>query len=177
MRILSTWFISSTFLASSLSQDIPPPDGPLNVAWWSTSKETTDRLTEKEPLPISGVPGTPDTTTGTVVTVDLDTTFQKILGFGGALTQSSAYVFAQLPSDLQAEVMDAYFDHHEHGGIGYTIGRLPIHSCDFSLKSYTFDDEWVSLSLSIFGFLFCASSLKELSVHHSRGYRACSGGG
>ena len=77
---------------------------PLDVQWWSTSQASTDRLTEKDPIPTSKVPDSSDSKTSTVVTIDLDTTFQKVVGFGGALTQSSAAVFASLPSDLQEEV-------------------------------------------------------------------------
>jgi glucosylceramidase len=64
-------------------------------------------------------------------------TFQKIHGFGGALTQSSATVYKQLPEELQAAVIEAYYG---PTGIGYTTGRMPIHSCDFSVDTYTFDD-------------------------------------
>ena len=64
-------------------------------------------------------------------------TFQKIHGFGGALTQSSATVYKELPEELQAAVIEAYYG---PTGIGYTTGRMPIHSCDFSVDTYTFDD-------------------------------------
>ena len=74
------------------------------VRWWSTSRATTDRLAEKDPIPFSTLAGFPDLESLTVVTINVGTSFQRIVGFGGALTQSSAAVFASLSRDLQAEV-------------------------------------------------------------------------
>ena len=64
---------------------------------------------------------------------------QRILGIGGALTDASAEVFAKLSPGRQREILDAYFDPDK--GIGYTIRRTNIHSCDFSSASYTYVDE------------------------------------
>jgi len=74
---------------------------------------------------------------GPVVDVDLAATDQKIVGFGGAFTEASALVFKGLRKDLQQEVLDKYFG---PDGIGYSTGRVPINSCDFSPASYSFDD-------------------------------------
>jgi glucosylceramidase len=64
---------------------------------------------------------------------------QTILGIGGALTDASAEVFATLAPARQRELLDAYFDPAK--GIGYTLARTNIHSCDFSSASYTYVDE------------------------------------
>ena len=45
----------------------------------------------------------------------------------------------RLPSAKQREILGAYFDPNK--GIGYTLGRTHIHSCDFSSASYTYVDE------------------------------------
>lgn len=66
-------------------------------------------------------------------------TFQSFLGIGGAITDASAEVFAKLPKDQQAEFLTAYYDSEE--GIGYSLMRTPIHSCDFSSDSYTYIEE------------------------------------
>ncbi len=71
--------------------------------------------------------------------VDPSKTFQTILGIGGALTDASAETFYKLPADKQQEVLKAYFDPQD--GIGYTLGRTHIHSCDFSSESYTYVKE------------------------------------
>src|SRR5947209_17986596 len=64
------------------------------------------------------------------VFVDPARKFQTILGVGGALTDASAETFAKLPAAKQREILKAYFD--VRNGIGYTLARTNIHSCDFS---------------------------------------------
>src|SRR5882762_7222091 len=84
------------------------------------------------------------------VFVDPAKTFQTILGIGGALTDASAETFAKLPKAKQQEILNAYFDVSK--GIGYTLARTNIHSCDFSSGSYTYinegDKELQSFSVS-----------------------------
>jgi len=70
------------------------------------------------------------------VFVDPSKTYQATIGFGGAITDSSAETFARIPEGKQREFLDAYF--HREKGIGYTFVRTNIHSCDFSSGSYTY---------------------------------------
>ena len=46
---------------------------------------------------------------------------------------------AKLPKEKQQEILQKYFDPEK--GIGYTLGRTNIHSCDFSSSSYTYANE------------------------------------
>lgn len=62
--------------------------------------------------------------------------FQTMLGIGGALTDAAAETFARLTPDKQEQVLNAYFD--PTSGIGYTLARTNINSCDFSSGSYTY---------------------------------------
>lgn len=55
--------------------------------------------------------------------------YQMIEGFGAALTESSGYTLARMSRERQKEVVDAYYG---RGGIGYTLGRVHMDSCDFS---------------------------------------------
>jgi hypothetical protein len=71
------------------------------------------------------------------VKVDRNIQFQKIIGFGGAFTEASAYNYFKLSPATRKKFMTLYFG---EGGIGYSVGRIHINSCDFSLKSYSFDD-------------------------------------
>jgi len=66
---------------------------------------------------------------------DPSKTFQEIVGFGGALTESSAWVLAQLPQEKRLEILRRYYDPNE--GIGYTLARTHINSCDFSLSMWS----------------------------------------
>ncbi len=63
---------------------------------------------------------------------------QEIIGFGGALTESSGYVFSQLNAQNQETVLNMYFS---EDGNRYNLGRLPIQSCDFSLGNRAYVDE------------------------------------
>ena len=66
-------------------------------------------------------------------------TFQTFLGIGGALTDASAETFSKIPAAKQAELLQAYYDTKK--GIGYTLARTNINSCDFSSGSYTYVTE------------------------------------
>ncbi|MDP4290203.1 MAG: glycoside hydrolase family 30 protein [Bacteroidota bacterium] len=68
--------------------------------------------------------------------VDPTKKYQTLLGIGGALTDASAETYARLPKDKQEELMRAYYDKVK--GIGYTLGRTNMNSCDFSSDSYTY---------------------------------------
>jgi glucosylceramidase len=70
------------------------------------------------------------------VFVDPSRSFQSFVGIGAALTDASAETFAKLPAAQQQEFLTAYFD--GKNGIGYTLARTNIHSCDFSSDSYTY---------------------------------------
>ncbi len=63
-------------------------------------------------------------------------TFQTIIGFGGAFTDAASFIFSKLNSTLQAQVLNMYFSDQ---GLRYNMARLPIGSCDFSLMNYNYD--------------------------------------
>ncbi len=63
---------------------------------------------------------------------------QEILGIGGAITDASSEVFAQLEPAVRQQVIEAYYGEK---GLGYNLLRTTIHSCDFSSESYTYIQE------------------------------------
>lgn len=73
------------------------------------------------------------------VFVNPNKSFQTFLGIGGAFTDATAETFAKLSKEKQKEFLQKYFDKDK--GIGYTLGRLTIHSSDFSSGSYTYIKE------------------------------------
>jgi glucosylceramidase len=75
---------------------------------------------------------------GRPLTADPGRSYQTMVGFGGALTESSAWVLAQLPPTQRLEVIRRYYDPQE--GIGYTLARTHINSCDFSLHLWALAD-------------------------------------
>ena len=101
---------------------------------YTTAENTKFRITVTDTLKLSGF-GQP-LETQPCVFVDPAKTFQTIIGIGGALTDASAETFAKLPKAKQQEILQQYFDQEK--GIGYTMARTNIHSCDFSSGSYTY---------------------------------------
>ncbi|MYL32004.1 glucosylceramidase [Pontibacillus yanchengensis] len=98
-----------------------------------TARDTEDRLTEKETVSFTSDNQEAD------ICIDPSITYQSIFGFGGAFTEATAYTLSQMSEDKRAEVLHKYFDQNE--GIGYNIGRVHIHSCDFALENYTYVQE------------------------------------
>jgi glucosylceramidase len=105
-----------------------------NIAVYVTAKDTGQRLAKSEEIGFNGKLS--PTEKDAEIYIDPSKTFQTVLGIGGALTDASAETFYKLPKDKQQEILRAYFD--PQNGIGYTLGRTHIHSCDFSSESYTY---------------------------------------
>src|SRR5438034_11529266 len=104
---------------------------------YTTAESTSFRLTPTDTLVFK--PSEPSSEGKVYVFVDPRKTFQPFLGIGGALTDAAAETFAKLPAARQEEVLAAYYSPDR--GIGYTLARTNIHSCDFSSESYTYGDE------------------------------------
>lgn len=68
-----------------------------------------------------------------VVNLYPEKVYQTVEGFGGAFTDSAGYVFSLMPQELKKRLLDAYFG---PDGAGYTLGRIHLDSCDFSLDQY-----------------------------------------
>ncbi len=124
------------------------------VAVYTTADNTELRISPTETL--SFKPMAQPLETQICVFVEPKRTFQTFLGIGGALTDSSAETFAKLPKAKQEEFLTAYYDKEK--GIGYSLGRTNIHSCDFSSGSYTYVDEG-------------DKDLKTFNVEHDRQFR------
>ena len=142
----------------------PETSEPLEIEWRiagprgnrSTPPPTTLITASLLPTPSTFKPMGQPLETQICVFVDPAKTFQTILGIGGALTDSSAETFAKLPTAKQQEILNAYFD--VNNGIGYTLARTNIHSCDFSSGSYTYVNEG-------------DKELKSFSVNHDKQFR------
>jgi len=82
--------------------------------------------------------------------------FQTFIGIGGAITDAAAETFAKLPKEQQEKFINAYYN--PETGIGYTLARTSIHSCDFSSESYTYIKEG-------------DTALKTFSINHDKQFR------
>lgn len=98
-----------------------------------TAQHTSYRLAELPPPALGSVEKAPAS-----VFIDPGVRYQEIEGFGGAFTEAAAHTFYRLPPERQAEVLKACFD--PVAGLGYTLCRTHINSCDFSLGTYAYDE-------------------------------------
>ncbi len=62
-------------------------------------------------------------------------TLQTITGFGGAFTESSAYLLNKLSKHNRDTILKAYFSKE---GARYSLTRTHMNSCDFSLSNYSY---------------------------------------
>ena len=129
-------FIFAILLMALLASPVQRAAGQSNnhVVIYLTAKDTGQRLAKAGEAEL--VAGLPVVEKEECVFVDPSKTFQTLLGIGGALTDASAETFYKLPAGKQQEILRAYFD--PQAGLGYTLGRTSIHSCDFSSESYTY---------------------------------------
>ena len=142
---------NSSFSLQNAKQNYPIP---TKAEMFVTAKEDGFRLAKTPDISFSKQKESVDTEI--YIFIDPLHTFQTILGIGGALTDASAEVFAKLPENKQQEFMQAYYDKKK--GIGYSLARTNIASCDFSTFSYSYVKENDSL-------------LKTFSVKHDEQYR------
>lgn len=93
---------------------------------------TTDlragRLWEETTLPVPDAPDALHT-----VCLYPDCTDQTLDGFGGAFTESAAVCWQSLPDAARDALIE---DCYGSTGLRYTLGRVPMASCDFSLGHY-----------------------------------------
>lgn len=121
---------------------------------YTTASETELRLTETGKASFTAAAQPLENEIS--VFVNPKKSFQTLLGIGGAITDASAEVFAQLPAEKQNEFLTAYYDKVE--GIGYSLCRTTIHSSDFSSGSFTYIEEG-------------DKDLKTFSIDHDKTYR------
>ena len=69
------------------------------------------------------------------ITLNLKKKYQTITGFGGAFTESSAYLLNKLSQKNRDTILRAYFSNE---GAKYSLTRTHMNSCDFSLSNYSY---------------------------------------
>jgi glucosylceramidase len=108
-----------------------------------TAQGTAHRLSET-PKSIS-VAGSHSRAT---VWVDPTKQFQTIEGFGGSFTEAAAVNWATLSESKRQEVIDCYF--RALGGHAYSLCRVHMNSCDFSLGNYSHVEQSGDVELASF---------------------------
>lgn len=149
--ILSLIILSFTLVAFG-QRRVSNPGYKADV--FTTADSTDLRLSKTGTLSFSSMPQPLETQI--CVFVDPSKKFQTFIGMGAALTDAAAETFAKLPELTQQKFLETHFDPVK--GIGYTIARTNINSCDFSSDMYTYvkqDDK----------------SLNSFDISHDRQYK------
>ncbi len=106
------------------------------VMQWSTSADGSRKLARMPDLRLEAATAKsgddPD-----AVTVNAAIRYQRMVGFGAAMTDSSAQLIMALPSGRRSKLLDELF---EPAKLGLSFMRLPIGASDFSVEHYSLDD-------------------------------------
>jgi glucosylceramidase len=114
--------------ATALAQ-ATPSYAVTNANVWLTTADQANKLTPQNPVSF-GSGGS-----GPVITVNPNTSYQSIVGFGGSLTDGAAYDIWNSPS--RDAIMNNLFG---AAGISLSFLRQPIGTSDFSRSFYSLDD-------------------------------------
>ena len=128
---LSTAALASAAVSSKLAAvgSTAEPSGELRA--WSTYG--TRRFAPEGGLRWQSAAGSAAET----ITLDPSKRFQEILGFGGALTDATCYMFNSMPSGAREELLREFFSHE---AMNFNVCRSCVGSSDYSTRAYTYDD-------------------------------------
>ena len=110
----------------------PPAHAPAQM--WLTTADQSQKLAPQPVVASAGL-ATGDET----VAVDLARRFQRMQGFGAAMTDASAELFSRLPDDKRRAIMAELFG-RANDGLGLSFTRLTVGASDFSRTHYSYDD-------------------------------------
>jgi glucosylceramidase len=130
--LLSTGPIAASMTATPASASQQTPPVPAHV--WVTTPDGTDKLTD-----LGTVSFGDQSSAAPTLVVDPTLTYQRMQGFGGAITDSSATVLYSLSPAVRQATMRDLFDPDTGDGLDYL--RQPIGASDFvATADYTYDD-------------------------------------
>ena len=135
----------SMYDLGSSSTNLPPPKTTIYTT--AKSSLSTPWAESSSSSPFSPSVPLPSNHNHATLTFSRENLHQSILGFGGAFTESASLNFASLPPSGQSALLEALFG---STGLGYTLGRTHMNSCDFSVASYDFDSLEGDFELSSF---------------------------
>lgn len=149
LRTIEPWAPRFTASAEALRGRNRPSSVRKVRAWRTSDRERFE--------PIDAPVWKPATATSpTAIHLDPDQRFQKILGFGAALTDASCYLLQQLPGAERAALLKECFG---MDGLRFSVARTCVGSSDYSRSAYSFDDTPEP-----------DEELKHFSIEHDRAY-------
>ena len=106
----------------------------------STTYEGKERITREQTIPFCDDGGREEQ----LINLYPQVIYQQMDGFGGAITDSAAYIYSLMNPEQKKQMLDEYFG---QGTMKYRFVRIPIDSCDFSLSHYEADGDEADASL------------------------------
>lgn len=111
-----------------------PSTSPPAAETWLTTADETQKLSRQPSQPAAG-PASGDE----ALTIDTSQHFQKVHGFGAAMTDASAQLLSELPRVRRKSLMAELFG-RSNSGLGLSFTRLTVGASDFSTNAYSYDD-------------------------------------
>lgn len=106
----------------------------------STTYEGKERITKEQTIPFCDDAGREDQ----LINLYPQVTYQRMDGFGGAITDSAAYIYSLMNPEQKKQMLGEYFG---QGKMKYRFVRIPVDSCDFSLSHYEADGDEADVSV------------------------------
>ncbi|KAH9920968.1 glycoside hydrolase superfamily [Fomitopsis serialis] len=129
-------------LIVGLALVLPIASQQIQDIWTTTSDKNS--LFKYQNLGSDAIQFTNDASASANIKVEPNTTYQEMIGFGAALTDSTAQLLSQLKSSDSGKywaLLNYIFNSTDGAqSAGMTYLRIPIGSSDFSQTSYTYDD-------------------------------------
>jgi glucosylceramidase len=126
--------LAAALLSVSLAACATVPQTEVAPGLWLTTADQSQKLAPL-PAPVAVGPVRGDE----VVTIDTGKRFQKMQGFGAAITDASAQLLSGLSEDKRAALMSELFGRGADQ-LGLSFTRLTVGASDFSPEHYSYDD-------------------------------------
>ena len=105
----------------------------MKATQWTTYAVNSRAVSETAELPVTLEADEPRHLESGVINVYPDIAYQEIEGFGGALTDTVGYLYAQMDPEHKRRFLEEHFG---PDGQHYRFLRMHIDSCDYSLDEY-----------------------------------------
>jgi len=140
LRTLKTAVLIGLIACQSASRSGSVPSGGATtgatVEVWLTTGDQRALLTRQPDLMlVHGAQGV----ASPAIVVDPSKKYQEMIGFGGAMTDASAFLIQNRMSATERErLMQDLFG--RDSGVGFSFVRVPMGASDFSARHYSYDD-------------------------------------
>jgi glucosylceramidase len=117
-----------------LALTTPLSAAPPTARMWLTTADETRKLAPQPMVKSTGAAKGDET-----ISISSAKRFQKMQGFGAAMTDASAELLSRLPEAKRRAIMAELFG-RKNGGLGLSFTRLTVGASDFSRTHYSYDD-------------------------------------